>query len=46
MQGEKIVRLYHGSDVVVKQPLYEYGKEDNDYGKGFYATEDREKANA
>ena len=28
--------LYHGSDVILKKPLYGVGKEDNDYGSGFY----------
>lgn len=31
--------LYHGSDVILKKPLYGVGKEDNDYGSGFYTTE-------
>ena len=28
--------LYHGSDPIVDNPLYGYGKVDNDYGLGFY----------
>jgi hypothetical protein len=36
--------LYHGSDKIVKKPLYGIGKEDNDYGSGFYTTEDIMKA--
>ena len=32
--------LYHGSDVILKKPLYGVGKEDNDYGSGFFTTED------
>lgn len=38
--------LFHGSDSIVKVPLYGYGKEDNDYGSGFYTTEDIKMANA
>lgn len=38
--------VYHGSDQIVKQPLYGKGKEDNDYGAGFYLTEEKDKANA
>lgn len=38
--------IYHGSDHIIRKPLLELGKEDNDYGKGFYTTEDKEKANA
>ena len=32
--------LYHGSNIIVKKPLYGYGKPYNDYGQGFYCTED------
>ena len=34
------MRLYHGSEFVIKKPEYEKGKPNNDYGKGFYCTED------
>lgn len=40
------MKLYHGSDQIVRNPQYGTGKEDNDYGSGFYTTEDIEKANA
>ena len=33
-------RLYHGSSHIVDQPKYGYGKPYNDYGLGFYCTED------
>ena len=36
--------LYHGSGVVVEEPLYGYGKKGNDYGQGFYCSEDIELA--
>lgn len=36
--------LYHGSDMIVKKPMFGVGKEDNDYGSGFYTTEDIDKA--
>ena len=32
--------LYHGSDHAVERPQYGAGKEDNDYGSGFYTTQD------
>lgn len=32
--------LYHGSDHVVDEPKYGLGKKNNDYGRGFYCTED------
>ena len=34
--------LYHGSTVIVKKPSLEKGKTNNDYGQGFYCTEDEE----
>lgn len=36
--------LYHGSEVVVKKPIYGKGASTNDYGKGFYCTEEIELA--
>ena len=31
--------LYHGSDHVIEKPEFGAGKKHNDYGKGFYCTE-------
>lgn len=31
--------VYHGSSNVVSKPVYGYGKRENDYGIGFYCTE-------
>ena len=31
--------LYHGSDKIIEQPKYRGGKDNNDYGYGFYCTE-------
>lgn len=36
--------LYHGSLEIVKKPLYGEGKNYNDYGQGFYCTEEIELA--
>lgn len=36
--------LYHGSDHMVEQPEYGKGMRNNDYGRGFYCTEDLELA--
>ena len=36
--------LYHGSSNIVKSPVFGYGRTDNDYGQGFYCTEDVELA--
>lgn len=33
-------KLYHGSKDIIKKPLFGYGKKYNDYGLGFYCTED------
>lgn len=32
--------LYHGSCNIIRQPIFGYGKPYNDYGLGFYCTED------
>ena len=37
--------LYHGSKEVIKNPTLRGGKESNDYGYGFYCTENIELAN-
>ncbi|MBQ1843853.1 MAG: DUF3990 domain-containing protein [Lachnospiraceae bacterium] len=34
-----IRRIYHGSDHIIEKPEYGYGKPYNDYGLGFYCTE-------
>lgn len=31
--------LFHGSDHIIEKPLYGIGKSYNDYGRGFYCTE-------
>ncbi len=36
--------LYHGSPDIVEKPLYGYGKIYNDYGLGFYCTDNLEMA--
>lgn len=38
------MRVFHGSDHIVKQPQYMGGKADNDYGNGFYTTEYEDRA--
>ena len=39
----KIV-LYHGSDKILSKPLFGHGKIYNDYGQGFYCTQNIELA--
>ena len=36
--------IFHGSETIVEQPLYGYGKKNNDYGQGFYCTENADLA--
>ena len=36
---KKILDLYHGSDHILEKPIYGKGKQNNDYGLGFYCTE-------
>lgn len=38
------VLLYHGSEQIVAKPAYGKGKANNDYGRGFYCTENIELA--
>lgn len=39
---KRIVTLYHGSKEIVKSPRFGYDNPNNDYGLGFYCTEDLE----
>lgn len=34
--------VYHGSDKIIKEPRYGLGNRYNDYGQGFYCTDDEE----
>lgn len=36
--------IYHGSNEIIKKPIYGFGKTTNDYGSGFYCTESLEMA--
>lgn len=36
--------LYHGSERRIEKPQFMLGKEHNDYGRGFYCTQDLELA--
>ena len=37
--------LYHGSERIVRVPVFGAGRKDNDFGQAFYCTEDIELAN-
>ncbi|MDO4620956.1 MAG: DUF3990 domain-containing protein [Lachnospiraceae bacterium] len=41
---EKQIILYHGSDHIIKVPVYGLGRKNNDFGFGFYCTENPELA--
>ena len=36
--------LYHGSSEIIEKPIFGKGKAYNDYGRGFYCTENFELA--
>ena len=38
------MRLYHGSENIIEKPVCGKGAHYNDYGKGFYCTENIELA--
>ena len=38
------MRIYHGSTVIIKEPILKRGKVNNDYGQGFYCTQNIELA--
>lgn len=38
------MHIYHGSDKVIESPIWGYGKRYNDYGQGFYCTEELDMA--
>lgn len=42
-QQDKMI-IYHGSDRIIKMPVYGTGNIYNDYGQGFYCTEDKHEA--
>ena len=39
-----MIVLYHGSDKIIERPIFGFGKRHNDYGLGFYCTENPELA--
>jgi len=41
---DKLITLYHGSEKIVEQPIFGEGKRNNDFGIGFYCTENEELA--
>ena len=41
---DNILTLYHGSENIIRRPVYGVGKPYNDYGLGFYCTLDNSMA--
>ena len=44
MNEKRYMTLYHGSIKIVSNPQFGIGKETNDYGRGFYCTQQIELA--
>lgn len=40
----KLITIYHGSEKIVKQPVFGAGKKNNDFGLGFYCTASKDLA--
>ena len=38
------ITLYHGSEQIIESPTFGFGKQNNDFGLGFYCTESEELA--
>ena len=41
---DKQITIYHGSEKIVEHPVFGEGKKNNDFGPGFYCTENEELA--
>ena len=41
---EKKITIYHGSRIIIDKPVYGKGKKNNDFGLGFYCTENNDLA--
>lgn len=41
---DKLITLYHGSEIIVEVPEFGKGRKNNDYGLGFYCTESEDLA--
>ena len=33
------MKIYHGSTIIVEEPLVSFGRDNLDFGKGFYTTD-------
>lgn len=41
---QNILTLYHGSEKIISEPIFGYGRKNNDFGLGFYCTESEDLA--
>lgn len=41
---EKRMTIYHGSEEIIEHPVFGEGRKNNDFGVGFYCTEDKDLA--
>ena len=41
---DKSINIYHGSDKIIENPTFGLGRKNNDFGLGFYCTENQELA--
>ena len=41
---KKLITLYHGSEKIIEKPTFGEGRKNNDFGLGFYCTENEELA--
>lgn len=41
---DRSINIYHGSDKIIENPTFGLGRKNNDFGLGFYCTEDEELA--
>ena len=40
----KLITIYHGSEQIINEPTFGKGKTNNDFGIGFYCTENEDLA--
>ena len=41
---DRMITIYHGSERIVEVPTFGLGRQNNDFGLGFYCTENEELA--
>ena len=41
---DDLLTIYHGSNKIIEHPIFGYGRKNNDFGLGFYCTQNIEMA--